>query len=124
MADPESVFAHQDLFHQQTQDFLALAHLQRIGPQAQLGTETRERFCQPQAMRLIGAGGFQRLPFGLHCLLLLAQLRHASAKLLQAHQTFLIPESGVKRMIRSRAASVGGSFGVFRAPGLVGSGIL
>jgi hypothetical protein len=41
-------------------------------------------------MRLVGAGGFQRLPFGLQRLLLLAELRHASTKLFQAHQTFLI----------------------------------
>ena len=41
-------------------------------------------------MRLVGAGGCQRLPFGLQRLLLLAQFRHASTKLFQAHQTFLI----------------------------------
>jgi hypothetical protein len=35
-----------------------------------------------------------------------------------------IPESGVKTVIGSRAASVGGSFRVFRALGLVRSGIL
>ncbi len=41
-------------------------------------------------MRLVGAGSLQRLPFGLQRLLLLAELRHASAELFQAHQTFLI----------------------------------
>ena len=90
MADRESLFAHQDLFYQQAQDFPALAHLQRIGSPSQLGTETRERFRQPQAMRLVGVGGFQRLAFGLHRLLLLAQFRHAHAQLLQTHQTFLV----------------------------------
>ena len=82
MADGKSIFAHQDLFDQQSHDFLPLTHLQCVGPEPQLGTETGERFCQPQAMRLIGAGGFQRLPFGLHRLLLFAQFRHANTQLL------------------------------------------
>ena len=37
---------------------------------------------------------------------------------------YVIPESGVKTMIKSGAASVGGSFRVFRALGLVRSRIL
>jgi len=90
MADRESIFAHQDLFDQQTQDFLSFAHLQRVGPQPQLGTETGERFHQPQTVGLVRGGRLQRLPFGLNCLLLFAEFRHPTAKLLQAHHTFLI----------------------------------
>jgi len=41
-----------------------------------------------------------------------------------AAKTYLTPESGVKTMIRSRAASVGGSFREFRVPGLVRLGTL
>ena len=82
MADGQRILPHQYLLHQQAQNLLPFAHLQRVRPQAQLGTETGEGFCQPQAMRLIGAGGFERLSFGLHRLLLLAQFRHARAQLL------------------------------------------
>ena len=49
-------------------------------------------------MCLVGAGCFERLPFGLHRLLLLAQFRHARAQLLQAHQTFLI---GVQQAVEA-----------------------
>jgi len=87
MADDQSILSHQDLFDQQAQDFLLVAHVQSIRPRAQLRTETGERFRQPQAMRLVGAGSLQRLPFGLQRLLLLAEFRHASAQLLQARQS-------------------------------------
>ena len=90
MADDEGIPSHQNLLDQQAQDFLLLAHVHRIRPRPQLCTEASERFRQPQAMYLVGVGGSQRLPFGLQRLLLLAELRHASTKLLQAHQTFLI----------------------------------
>jgi hypothetical protein len=90
VADDQSILPYQDLFDQQAQDLLLLAHVQGGGPRPQLRAETAERFRQPQAMRLVGAGGCQRLPFGLQRLLLLAQLRHASTKLFQAYQTFLI----------------------------------
>jgi hypothetical protein len=55
-----------------------------------MGTKTAERFYQPQAVGLVSGGRLQRLPFGLNCLLLFAEFRHPTAKLLQAHQTFLI----------------------------------
>jgi len=82
MADDQSILPHQNLFDQQAQDFLLVAHVQGISPRPQLRTETGERFGQPQTMCLVGAGCFQRLPFGLQCLLLLAQLRHANTQLL------------------------------------------
>ena len=82
MADGQNIPPHQDLFHEQSQDFLPLTDLQRVGSEPQLGTETGEGFCQPQAMRLIGAGCFQRLSFGLHRLLLLAEFRHTRAQVL------------------------------------------
>jgi hypothetical protein len=90
MADGKGVSTHQNLFHQQSQDFLTLGHLQCVGPQPQLGAETGERFDQPQALGIVRGGRFQRLPCGLNRLLLLAQFRHPAAKLVQAHQTLLI----------------------------------
>jgi hypothetical protein len=41
-------------------------------------------------VRLVSVDSFKRLPFGLQCLLLLTEFRHSTAKLLQAHQAFLI----------------------------------
>ena len=103
MADDQSSLPHQDLFDQQAQDFLLLADVQGICPRPQLRTETGERFRQPQAMRWVGAGGFQRLPFGLQCLLLLAEFRHASTELFQARQTFLISvQEAVHALVQPR----------------------
>jgi hypothetical protein len=90
MADRKGFPVHQNLFHQQSQDFLTLGHLQCIGSQPQLGAEIGERFDQPSALGIVRGGRFQRLPFGLNCMLLLAQFRHPAAQLVQAHQTFLI----------------------------------
>ncbi len=47
MADDQSILPHQDLFDQQAQDFLLVAHVQGIRPRPQLRTETGERFRQP-----------------------------------------------------------------------------
>ena len=72
----------EDVFHQQAQDSLPFAHFQRVRPRPQAGTEGGECFGEPQIIGLIGASGLQRLPFGLHRLLLLAQFRHANPQLL------------------------------------------
>ena len=99
----QGILPHQNLFDQQAQDFLLVAHVQGIRPRPQLRTETGERFGQPQAVRLIGAGGFQRLPFGLQRLLLLAEFRHASAELFQADQPFLISvQEAVHALVQPR----------------------
>jgi hypothetical protein len=98
MTDRNHVLSYQDLFHQQSQDFLALAHLQRVCPCPQPGTEIGERFDQAQALGMVGGGRFQCVQFGLHRLLLLAEFRHPAAKLLQAYQTFLI---GVQQTIHA-----------------------
>jgi len=47
MADGKGVSTHQNLFHQQAQDFLTLGYLQCVRPQPQLGAEIGERFDQP-----------------------------------------------------------------------------
>jgi len=98
MTDRKRVLAHQDFFHQQAHDFLPLSHLQRIRPHPQPGTEVVERFRKPQAVGLVGGGRCQRLQFGLNRLLLFSELRHSTAKLLQADQTFLI---GVQQAIHA-----------------------
>jgi hypothetical protein len=98
MTNRKGIPAHQDLFHQQAHDFLPLGHLQRIRPQPQPGREIGERFDQPQAVSLVGRGRVQRLQFSLNRLLLLAEVRHPTAKLLQACQTFLI---GVQQAIHA-----------------------
>ncbi len=98
MADRNGVLSHQHLFHQQSQDFLALGHLQRVGPCQQPGTEIGERFDQAQALGMVGGGRFQGLQFALNRLLLFAEFRHPAAKLLQAYQTFLI---GVQQAVHA-----------------------
>jgi len=90
VADRNRVLPHQDLFYQQSQDLLPLAHLQRVCPRAQPATEIGERFDQPQALGMVPGGRFQRLPFGLNRLLSFAELRRPGAKLLQADQALLI----------------------------------
>jgi hypothetical protein len=54
MTDRKAVPVHHDLFHQQSQDFLTLGHLQRICPPPQPGTEIGERFDEPQAVGVVG----------------------------------------------------------------------
>ena len=54
MAYRKGVSTHQNLFHQQSQDFLTLGHLQRICPPPQPGTEIGERFDEPQAVGVVG----------------------------------------------------------------------
>ena len=90
MANRNRILVHQDLFYQQSQDFLALGHLQCVYPCPQPVTEIGERFDQPQALRMVAGGRLQRLQSGLNRLLLFAEFRHPAAKLLQAYQTFLI----------------------------------
>ena len=72
MTDRKRLPSHQDLLHQQTQDFLLLSYLQRIGPHLQPATEISERFRQSQTVGLVRRGCFQRLQFRLNRLLLFA----------------------------------------------------
>ena len=84
VTDRECIPAHQDLLYQQAGNLLPLGDRKRIRPRPQLGTEIREGFRQPQAVGLVGSVRCQRLQFGLNRLLLLAEFRHPTAKLLQA----------------------------------------
>ena len=52
--------------------------------------EVGERLDQPQVLGLITGGRFQRLQFGLNCLILLAEFWHAATELFQARQTLLV----------------------------------
>jgi hypothetical protein len=90
VADGDRFPAHEDLFHQQSQDLLSLGHVQRVCPRPQPGAKIGKRLDQPQIPGLIAFDRFQRLQFGLEGLVLLAKLRHSAAQLLQTHQTFLI----------------------------------
>ena len=90
VSDGDRFPAHEDLFHQQSQDLLPLGHVQRVCPRPQPCAEIGERLDQPQILGLIAGGRFQRLQFGLNGLVLLAKLRHSAAQLVQTHQAFLI----------------------------------
>ena len=98
MTDRKRLLSHQDLLHQQTQDFLLLGYLQRSGPRLQPATEISEGFDQPEALRWVGCHRFQRLLFSLNRLLLLAEFRHPAPKLSQTHQAFLV---GVQQAVHA-----------------------
>jgi hypothetical protein len=90
MADRDGLAAHEDLLHPYPRDLPTLGHMQCVRPRPRPCAEIGERFGQPRVLRLAGGSRFQRLQFGLHRVVPLAEFRHSATKLFQAHQTFPI----------------------------------
>lgn len=67
--------------------------------------EVGERLDQPQILGLIASGRFQRLQFGLHRLILLAEFWHAAAELFQARQALLIGDQQAIHTLRQSCRS-------------------
>ena len=83
MPDGDSFHVDENFLDQQPQDSLTLRHLHRLGLDAQTVAKLCQRVGELQVARLISSGEFHRSQFRLYRLLLLAQLGHASAQLLQ-----------------------------------------
>ena len=70
MAQRDRIGVDENLFHQESKDLLALAHVQRIGPSPQL-----------QILSLVHRRHLQGLEFRLDGVRLFPQIRHTLAKL-------------------------------------------
>ena len=81
MPDGNGVGPHENFLDQEPQNFLSLRHRHGFGLRVKALAELRQRVREPQISGLIRSGEFHGGQFGLYRLLLLAQLRHASAQL-------------------------------------------
>ena len=81
MAQRDRIGVDENLFHQESKDLLALAHVQRIGASPQLPAECGQAFGQLQILSLVHRRHLQGLEFRLDGLRLFPQIRHTLAKL-------------------------------------------
>jgi hypothetical protein len=80
MPDGNGVGPHEYFLDQEPQNFLSLRYLHGFGLRVKAFAELRQCVREPQISGLIRGGEFHGGQFGLYRLLLLAQLRHASAQ--------------------------------------------
>jgi hypothetical protein len=81
MPDGNGVSPHEYFLDQEPQNFLSLWYLHGFGLRLKALTKLRQRVRESQISGLIRSGQFHGAQFRLYRLLLLAQLRHASAQL-------------------------------------------
>jgi hypothetical protein len=84
------IFAHQNVFHQQSHDFLTFHDAKRLCSAAQAGKKCDEGFCQAQECGTIIRLIRDRLQLGTECLLALTQHRHALTQLFDRQESFLV----------------------------------
>ena len=80
MSDGNGVGPHENFLDQEPQNFLSLRYLHGFGLRVKALAELRQRVREPQISGLIRSGELHGGQFRLYRLLLLAQLRHASAQ--------------------------------------------
>ena len=73
MTNGDGIFPHQNLFHQEPHDALALRDTKRFRSTAQASQERGERFGQAQECGTVVDLVGDRLPLGTECLLTLMQ---------------------------------------------------
>jgi hypothetical protein len=84
------IFADQNVFNQESHDFLAFDDSKRFSGAAQPSKECGEGFCQAhESSAIVGLVG-DRLELGTECLLSLTKHRHALTQLLDRHESFLV----------------------------------
>ena len=79
MADGDGVVTDENLFHEKSNDTLALRNVQRLRRRAHARHERRERLGQSQIVSTIIGLLSDRCQFGLQGLFTPAQLRHADS---------------------------------------------
>ena len=90
MTNSDGIFADQNLFNQESHDFLTFHHTKGFRSTAQASKECCEGFCQAQeCSAIVGLVG-DRLQLSTECLLALTQHRHALTQLIDRQEFFLI----------------------------------
>ena len=90
MTNGDGILADQNVFNQESHDFLALNDTKRFCRDAQASEEYCESLCQAQECgAIIGLVG-DRLQISTDCLLAMTQCRHTFTQLLKRQESFLI----------------------------------
>ena len=90
MTDGDGILADQDVFNQESHDFLAFNDTKRFRRAAQASKECCESLCQAQECgAIVGLVG-DRLQLSTECLLAMTQCRHTFTQLLKRQEFFLI----------------------------------
>src|SRR5215469_2805142 len=86
----DAVLADQNVFNQQSHDFLPFNDTKRFRRAAQASKECCESFCQTQEYGTIVGLVSDRLQLSTECLLAMTQCRHTFTQLLKRQESFLI----------------------------------
>jgi hypothetical protein len=84
------IFADQNVFNQQADEFLTFNDAKRLCGAPQAGKKCREGFCQAQECGTIIGLVSDRLQLGGACLLALSQHGHALTQLFDRQESFLV----------------------------------
>jgi len=84
------ILGDQNVFNQESHDFLAFNDTKRFRRTAQASKECGEGFCQAQECGAIIDLVGDRLQLSTECLLALTQSRHAFTQLLNRQESFLV----------------------------------
>jgi hypothetical protein len=90
VANRNRIFADQNVFNQQSYDFLTFNDAKRLCSAAQADKKCREGFCQAQECGTIIGLISDRLQFSTECLLALTQSRHALTQLFDRQESLLV----------------------------------
>jgi len=86
----DDVLANQNVFNQESHDFLAFNDTKRFRRAAQVSKECCESLCQAQECDAIISLVGNRLQLSAECLLAMTQCRHTFTQLLKRQESFLI----------------------------------
>src|SRR5215470_16386743 len=86
----DGILANQNVFNQESHDFLAFNDTKRFRRAAQASKECCESLCQAQECDAIISLVGNRLQLSTECLLAMTQCRHTITQLLKRQESFLI----------------------------------
>ena len=90
MTNGDDILANQDVFNQESHDFLAFNDTKRFRRAAQASKECCKGLCQAQECDAIISLVGNRLQLSTECLLAMTQWRHTITQLLKRQESFLI----------------------------------
>ena len=90
MTNGDGILADQNVFDQESHDFLAINDTKRFRRTAQARKECCESLCQAQECGAIIGAVSDRLQLSIECLLAMTQCRHTFTQLLKRQEFFLI----------------------------------
>ena len=90
MTNGDGILADQNVFNQESHDFLAFHDTKRFRRTAQASKECCESLCQAQECGAIIGAVSDRLQLSTECLLAMTQCRHTFTQLLKRQESFLI----------------------------------